>query len=568
VPSKASPKDVKTHSQAWGPPAPDHRDPRPAELSFERFVRTVRERWLIVALAVIAAVNAAVLYVGTVHPVYEAESDLLVSPVTDPSLDGLSLIRSSSDPSRDVQTAARLVATTAVAERVRVRLHSAESPRALLSRVRADPVAGSDIVAVTARGPTPFAAAQLADAFAHGVVDDRTARLRAELATTIPRLRALIASLPAADRGQASDSLGARLGVLQSLQGGHDPTLQVQSGASEPTAPVSPRRLRSIAAGLIIGLMLGIGAAFLADALDPRLRRESQLEQLFDLPILTRVPWVWRRHRRAPLLPSPEHPYLLSAFRLLDDALNALDDGEGRSIVFTGPSRGQGATTSALQYAWVLAAADERVMLVDGDMRHPAIGQIIGARQSPYLERALAGTRPLSDAFVSIEVGGVILQVLAAHEQLGDQLSDDRIRSSFGKRLVTDVVSLGDRLVIDAAPLTESPDALPLARAVDRVVVVARLGSTRLASLRDLRDTLLRHGVRPAGIVVVGTRLTRGQIDSERRRGFRHGDDLAANFAPGDGGGEPSPTMDLPPEPPPSPERAGWLSRPTLEPDR
>jgi capsular polysaccharide biosynthesis protein/cellulose biosynthesis protein BcsQ len=555
---------------AWGPAAPDHRgEPRSAELSLERFVRTVRERWLILALAVVAAVNAAVLYVATVHPVYEAEADLLVAPVTDPSLDGLSLIRSSSDPSRDVETAARLVSTIDVADRVRRRLGSPESSRRLLTQMRADPVAGSDIVAVTARGPTPQDAARLADAFAHAVVADRTARLHAQLAATIPRLQALIDSVPAASRSQTPESLGARIAALQSLQGGYDPTLQVQSSASEPTAPVSPRRLRGIAAGLIVGLMLGIGAAFAADALDPRLRRESQLEQLFDLPILTRVPWVRQRRRRVPLLPSHEHPYLLSAYRLLDDALNALGDGNARSTVFTAASRGQGATTSALHYAWVLAAADERVMLVDGDVRRPAIGRVTRARSSPYLTRALAGERPLSDALVSVELNGMVLEVLAPDDRSGEPPPDERARLAFGKRLVTDVLNLGDRLVIDAPPLTEGPDALPLARAVNRVVLIARLGSTRLAALRDLRDTLLRHGVRPAGIIVVGTRLTRVQIDSERRRLLRRSDELPAGVGADDGHGEPADGVPpILPEPPLAPQRAEWTSRPTVGPER
>ncbi len=551
---------------AWSPAAPEYRaEPRPTELSLERFVRTVRERMPIVILAVIATVSAAVLYVAIVHPVYEAEADLLVSPVTDPSLDGLSLIRSSSDPSRDVQTAARLITTLDVADRVRRRLASPDSSRALLARTRAEPVAGSDIVAVTARGSTPHDAARLADAFAQSVVEDRTARLRAELARTIPRLQALLDRVPAARQSQAPESLGARIAVLEALRGGQDPTLQVQGAASVPTAPVSPRRLRSVAAGLIVGLMLGVGAAFAADALDPRLRRESQLEALFGLPIFTRVPWVKLRRRRTPLLPSAEHPYLLSAYRLLDDALNALDDGDGRSIVFTGASRGQGTTTSALHYAWVLAAADERVILVDGDVRRPTIGRITGARPSPYLERALAGKRPLSDALVTVEVNGVILQAIATYDRPGEQPPDERIRLTFGKRLVTDVLSIGDRLVLDAPPLTEGPDALPLARAVDRVVVVAKLGSTRLAALRDLRDTLLRHGVRPAGIVVVGTRLSRDQIDRDRRR-LLHPDDELRGAAAEDSRGEPSHAElpAIPPEPPPSPQRAGWLSRPTM----
>jgi capsular polysaccharide biosynthesis protein/MinD-like ATPase involved in chromosome partitioning or flagellar assembly len=522
---------------AWDPAALDRRfEPRSAELSLERFIRILRERWLIVVLAFVCAVDAAALYVTTARPVYEAQAELLVAPVSDPNLDGLSLIRRSSDPARDVQTAARLVASANVANRVQRALSSPDSPETLLRRVRAEPVAGSDIVAVIARGSTPATAKRLADAFAKALVDDRTARLQAELRRTIPRLQALVDKSSPAQSG-AADSLVTRLAALQALEGGRDSTVQLENPASAPTSAVSPRKALSVLAGAIAGLMLGVGAALALDALDPRLRRESQLGLLFDLPVLTRVPWVQlqRRGRRAPLLPGPELQFLWGSYRLLEDALNAGDGrsgaGEGQSIVFTGVGRGQGATTSALHYAWLLANAEERITLVDGDLRRPAIGPVIGAQSSRYLEQALMGERSLEDALVSVNMSGAALQVLVTHDVLDQQLPEERIRSAFGKRLVKEILSRGDRVVIDAPPLTEGVDALSLARAADRLVVVVRLGSTRLAALRDLRDTLLRHGIRPDGIVIIGTRPGRDHFDAAPDRALRRDSDPPTDAA-------------------------------------
>ena len=508
----------------WGPEAPELRSGgRSSELSLERFTRILRERWLIVALAVFCAVDVAALYVTTARPVYEAQAELLVSPVSDPSLDGLSLIRRSSDPSRDVQTAAGLVATGTVANRVKRTLASTDSPEEMLKRVRAEPVAGSDIVAVIARGSTPARAKRLADAFAKSLTDDRTARLQADLQRTIPRLQALVDRSGRSQPSGAADSLVARLAALQALEGGRDPTVQLENLASVRPAPISPRKTLSVLAGAIVGLMLGVGAALALDTLDPRLRRESQLGLLLDLPVLTRVPWV--RSPRAPLLPGAELQFLPGAYRLLEDALNAGDEHsgarQGQSIVFTGVGRGQGATTSALQYAWLLASADERVTLVDGDFRRPAIGPATGAQSSPNLKRVLMGGRSLEDALVSVNLSGAAVQVLVATDPSGKQVPEERIRSAFGKRLVKEILTRRDTVVIDAPPLTEGVDGLSLARAADRLVVVARLGSTRLAALRDLRDTLLRHGIRPDGIVIIGTRLGRGHFDAASDRSRR-----------------------------------------------
>jgi O-antigen ligase/capsular polysaccharide biosynthesis protein len=482
-------------------------EPRPDEPSLQRYLRTLRERRAIVALAVVAAVGIAALYVESVAPVYEAEADLLVSAVNDPNLSGAGLITSSGDPNREVQTVARLVTTRGVAERARGALDTSRSTRDLLAHVQAAPVAGSDIVAVTARGSTPLEAAALAEAFAAGVVQDRSARMNAGLERAVPRLQALVDRVPAGAAG-VSSALAGRLAALKALEGGDDPTVQLEGRSDPPAAPVAPRKALSVFAGGIVGLLLGVAAAFAADALDPRLRRESQLQEMFDLPILARIPSV-RGRRHAPLAPAPERRRLLTAYRALDHALDALDrEGEAgaHSIVFTGPGRGDGCTTTALHHGWLLAAEGEPVIAIDGDLRHPALAAACGVSASPHGAEALNGLRPIDDAVVTAVPGGVPLRVFAPGERYADGFLGERILLVLGNRLIARARTYHERIVVDAPALAEGIHALPLARAADRLVLVTRLGSTRLAALRELGEVLARHDVRPDGIVVIGAR--------------------------------------------------------------
>ena len=144
-------------------PTAEWQEPQLEQSSLRRYVETLRERaWLILAMVLITT-GAAAVWVVTADRVWEAQSDLLVTPVPgdDPAFAGLPVIRESSDPTRDVSTAARFVTTPAVASRVRRRLDLEESPREILERVTAEPVAQSNVVAITVEAPTAEAAEKL-----------------------------------------------------------------------------------------------------------------------------------------------------------------------------------------------------------------------------------------------------------------------------------------------------------------------------------------------------------------------------------------------------------------------
>jgi capsular polysaccharide biosynthesis protein len=264
--------------------------PPAEEEGLQRYVGTIRERFWLIALTTVVTTAIAILYVATATKMYSAEADLLITPISaeDHTLNSLGLLTASSDPTRDVETAAKLVLNIEVAAIAQRDLHSSESPQELLEKVSAIPVAQSNVIAITATNTPAVAAQKLANAFARAAVQDRTRQLHEEIEKILPRLKEQLAKNPESIPGP--EGLSAQVAELETLRSASDPTVRLAVMASLPTSPSSPKTMLSIIAGIVAGLVLGIGGAFTAQALDPRLRREEQLRRRYRLPILARIP--------------------------------------------------------------------------------------------------------------------------------------------------------------------------------------------------------------------------------------------------------------------------------------
>src|SRR4051794_1696372 len=505
-----NPLDPAGSNGAWLKPAVE-------ETSLQRYVRTLRERkWLILA-AVLVTTLAAVVYVATADKVYEAESDILVTPVPgdDPVLTGLGLIHDSSDPTRDVATASRLVVTTDVARRVKDDLNDSRSPSELIDAVDVAPVAESNIVAITADGSSPSSAQKLANSFAESSIPHRTVKFHQQLDERIKNLKERISSSPES-AGSPSDpeSLASQLARLQALRAGNDPTMRVETLADAPTSPVSPRPKLSIAAGIIAGLVLGIGGAFALQLIDPRLRREEQLRALYGLPILARIPKDTKAHSHHALAPEQLSPGTIEAYRTLRATLAA---SRGRqagatSILVTSSSPSEGKTTTAINLASSLALAGNRVVLIEADLRRPAVRDALGVEQPENgTGSVLLEAVDLEDALVTTKAYGSYLQLLLADDSgAATGWMADRLFLPAASQLIEDAKEIADYVIIDSPPLSEVIDALQLAQRADEVLVVVRLGKSHLAKLGNLSELLARHGVQPVGFAVVGAQSPGG----------------------------------------------------------
>ena len=514
-----------THSSAPQSSAPDWRQPPEEQEGLQRYVETIRERiWLIVAAVVITTL-IAIIYVATATKQYEATADLLITPVTgdDPVLTSLGLIRESADPTRDVETASKLVTNLTVAERVKRVTNSPLPAGALLAGVTAEPVAQSNLVAIIAKKTSAEDARRYANAFARQAIADRTAQLHSQIDELLPRLENQVAS----ETGAGQQAISAQIATLEALRASPDPTMRVQTEATLPSAPSSPRARLSVVGGIIAGLILGVVAAFAAQVLDPRLRREAQLRRSYRLPILGRIP---KEPGSAdnPLAPRQVSSATAEAFRALRATLAGGGrgrTGEGKVILITGSSPSEGKTTTAVNLATSLALAGSRVILIESDLRRPVLSGVVGARpEHGGVVSVLIENTTLAESLVPSSTYGPNLRLLLSDYEGGWIAELFSIPTA--ERMVQDARRMADFVIIDSAPLNEVVDALPLALQADEVLVVVRLGTTRLDKLAQLSELLAENGVRPVGFAVVGTpRPKRSQYhyyadpDSESRDG-------------------------------------------------
>jgi capsular exopolysaccharide synthesis family protein len=472
----------------------------------QRYVETIRERILLILMTVVITTGIAVIYVATATKKYDAEADILVTPVSgdNPLLTSLGLLHESADPTRDVETASRLVRNIDVATRVKRAIDSDASAQSLLANVSAEPVAQSNIVAVTARETSPRVAQQLANAFAEEAVADRTEQMHQQIDQQLAQLEAQLeqGDVPVAGEVPLADQIAQ----LQTLRSSSDPTMRVETKAPLPTTQASPQSTLSIAGGIVAGLVLGIAAAFASQVLDPRLRREAQLRRNYRLPILGRIPKD-PGAKESPLAPRQASSATGEAYRALRATLaggRRERSGEGKVILVTGSSPSEGKTTTAVNLATSLALAGNRVILIESDLRRPVLAKVVDARpEHGGVVSVLIENTTLAESLIPSPTYGPNLRLLLSDYEGGWIAELFSIPTA--ERMIQDARRMADIVIIDSAPLNEVVDALPLALQADEVLMVVRLGVTRLDKLSQLAELLGENGVRPVGFAVVGT---------------------------------------------------------------
>jgi succinoglycan biosynthesis transport protein ExoP len=474
-------------------------EPPEEELGLKSYLETIRERKVLVIVSTLVCALVAIAYVAVAQKTYKAEADMLITPVAADTLPSLPLIRQSADPTRDVETAAKLVTNVDVAARVKAQLHLSDSPQDLLKKVTAEPIAQTNIVAVSAEESSKAEARDIANAFANQAVAEQTDKLHREIASQFQGLKASLGA------SGTSDSTGT-LAELQALSTGPDPSIRVETLADLPQSPASPRPALTVVGGILAGLVLGIVGAFASQILDPRLRREEQLRRRYRLPILARIPKEGAR-RDKPLGPRHLSPVAAEAYRTLRATISRPPDETkaAQVILVTGPSASEGKSTTAVNLASSLALTGRDVILIEADLRRPSLGSVLDLKPTDggVVSVLIEHTR-LTQALVSSPTYGPHLRVLLA-DQAGGGWVTDLFSIPAADAMVKDARRLADYVIIDSPPLNEVIDALPLARQADDVLLVARIGQTRLDKLGRLADLLAESGITPIGFAVIGT---------------------------------------------------------------
>jgi capsular exopolysaccharide synthesis family protein len=305
----------------------------------------------------------------------------------------------------------------------------------------------------------------------------------------------------AADARTAYEAFLARAKQLDDRTALVQPQLHFASHATPPGLPSFPNRPRFLFAGLLLGLAAGVGAALARDATRRGFSNVSRIGAALDMPLLSAVPAVAASARDLPAYVQ-NNPYSRAAesVRTLAAGLQFGRFGPDapRSIVIASATAGEGKTTVAIWLAYALAAAGQRVLLIDGDHRRGTIADRLGGTPGEGFTELMSGaefgtlvTRHATGAgFDYIGAGRPTARVLGAGELNRLRLTLDRCRDSY------------DLVIIDTPPLLAMTEALLFARAADATVFVCRWNSTARQAVTSSLDRLERAGANLIGVVL------------------------------------------------------------------
>ena len=469
--------------------------PKRRESALTPYIRAIQAHRVLFIVIVIVTVAAATIWTESSTTEYESTAKVLVTPI---SIDnqgflGFDLLRESGDPTRTVQTAAALLETEEAAEATAEKLGGKLTGQQLLDKISIQPEGESNVLDVTATADSPTAAAELADEFTKTALAKRSTALEKQVETEIERLEA-------AGLDKETEN---RIEALEALVGHGDPTLSLAQPATASDSPVGPSAPLVIILALIAGLALGTGAVVLLELSARRVRDEDEAIDLYPLPILARVPVLDRRTRRRRNGPGswPLPPSIHEPFRTLLTQIQR--DDSKRKIMFTSASTADGKTTSSINLAMTMAIAGHKTILLDTDLRKPAIAESLGLKMPSV--PGDSDVKELSHALLPVP-GLETLTVLAPFRY--NLEADSQVERLFDRfpSILTEAAARAEYVIIDTPPLGEISDALRIADLVDELILVVYPGKTNRANFEIMRELLERSGDRPAGMLVIGDR--------------------------------------------------------------
>jgi len=432
------------------------------------YLRILRAHWVGILLLTVLGGVAAFGWTSLQPRVYTASASGIVQSTGGGSDTGSALVGNQLASSK-VSSYVNIGGWRSVAEHAIVALDLDTTPAVLVTRVAVSNPLNTAIINVSAGAASPEAARDLAEAWIDGMVAE-----------------------------------------INTLESG-DPvvpgavTLMAGQSASLPSEPSSPNVRLNLALGVLIGLALGIGYAVIRHVLDRRVRHPRDIERETGVSVVGTLPLEKELTGARTLVTfdgatqTATSTHLSEAMRELRTNLQFMDvDHPPRIIVVTSPLPGDGKSTTSANLALSLAAAGQRTILIDADLRRPVVGSVFHLPEGAGLSDVLAGRATIDEVIHQPDPSGNLFVLTAGRippnpsEVLGSQRMRDLLKGLRETAMV----------IVDSPPAIPVADAAILSTAADGVLLVVSAGRTTFEMMQKAVENVARTNGRVLGAVL------------------------------------------------------------------
>jgi capsular exopolysaccharide synthesis family protein len=303
------------------------------------------------------------------------------------------------------------------------------------------------------------------------------------------------------------DGLQERLQEAALMSGLHSTAIHTIDSADVPVAPSRPRHRFNIGVGMALGLVIGVLIALVLEAMDTNLKTMSEIEEALQLPLLAAIPQVDAEN----LLPAKfkEHAVTpgTSSWSKVAEALRGMrtsillsSPGAPPKVIMVASTRpAEGKSSVAGLTAITFALNGSKVLLVDADLRRPAVHLRFRMGKGLGLSSVLSGKATLDEAVVAWpDLPNVHILTSGPVPPLPSEL----LSSSQMEDLLTRARAEYDFVFLDTPPVLAVTDASVLGRLADAAILIIRYNAAQKQVVRRCIDLLERSGTHLLGVAV------------------------------------------------------------------
>jgi Mrp family chromosome partitioning ATPase/capsular polysaccharide biosynthesis protein len=486
-----------------------------------------RRKWII-ALAVVIATVSAYMFAARQPSHYSTSGSMFYNKPIDVA-NPLSGYVDVAGLDRQMASINSLMASPTLRDLAAVELKrsypGANAPYSVSAAQLMNGTVGTNVLIVTGDSTDPKLAAAGVNAFMAAFAEWNTEQFRKQIRDAIPVIQAQLDRFRTRADKLSPDylTLKQRLQDTEILKDTASGGYQVLAAAPVPAVPYAPQPRRSAFLGFAVGLLAGIGAAFLVEQYDSRIRKSEDVSRILRLPVLGRIPRISRKTLDEGGLVALRHPSgnVADSFRRMRVDFEHMARGRDvRSVVVTSALMGEGKSMTVANLAVTMAMAGKKVVVVDADLRRPRQHRLFDVPNEVGLSSVVVGRSRLHHSLQAVDIA---LPQTGEHDADFDDWARGtgaqsrlyvlcsgplppnpaEVVASPGFSSVIHALSReADMVIVDSPAMLSVADTAALASRVDGLIFLVDSEKMRKPQLRTAADQLMRMPTAMLGVVL------------------------------------------------------------------